>query len=588
MATPSLILGNGNWAVKSDSLLGYALPQGKYVPREFTVTRATTATRVNETGLVREVPYNLLSWSQELDNAVWFATAATVSPNVTTAPNGTTTADKLVEDTSTGIHTIVASSFNSTANSIYTFSFYAKASGRNIAVVFDGAFIGSDMASFNLSTGVATILLSFAGNSASMTDVGNGWYRCSYTQMANSSLTGTRGFNRIRLSNGTSTSYTGDGTSGLFIWGAQLVEGTAPLTYLPTTTRLNIPRVDYSLGSANLLLEPQRTNIALRSQEFDNATWSQGNSSITANSTISPSGIQNADTLVENNTSGTHSIVQSVTVTAIVYTFSFYAKPNGRNFVQWTNAVNTDYCNFDIVTGAIGNSQNVTGASAQSVGNGWYRCSFQYTPTASTTNWFRISLITSNTAPRLESYLGDGVSGAYLWGAQLETGSYPTSYIPTTSASVTRNTDSILKSNIFTNGYITSAGGTWFVELRNNLSYTRDNTNVNINLDDSTGFNNGFLLRNTGVGRLSIQKTISGSATLLYLTTADTSKIAIKWNGATADVFANGTKVVSATTFTTTQLQSILTQMQVPVFINQMALYTTPLTDTECQQLTTL
>jgi hypothetical protein len=58
--TPSLVIGNGNWAVKSDSLLGYKTIDGKYYPREFTFTRATTGTRVNEAGLVEVVPYNLL------------------------------------------------------------------------------------------------------------------------------------------------------------------------------------------------------------------------------------------------------------------------------------------------------------------------------------------------------------------------------------------------------------------------------------------------------------------------------------------------------------------------------------------------
>jgi hypothetical protein len=127
------------------------------------------------------------------------------------------------------------------------------------------------------------------------------------------------------------------------------------------------------------------------------------------------------------------------------------------------------------------------------------------------------------------------------------------------------------------------------VELLNNISYTRDNSNVNINLDDSAGFNNGFLLRNSvGTGRLAIQKTISGSATVLYTTTTDTVKIAIKWNGSTADVFVNGTKQVSATAFSTTQLQNLFTNMQVPVFIQQMALFPSPLSDTDCTTITTL
>jgi hypothetical protein len=55
----SLVIGNGNWAVKSDSLLGYKINGGKYYPREMSVVRATTGTRINEDGLVELVPYNL-------------------------------------------------------------------------------------------------------------------------------------------------------------------------------------------------------------------------------------------------------------------------------------------------------------------------------------------------------------------------------------------------------------------------------------------------------------------------------------------------------------------------------------------------
>lgn len=585
MATPSLILGNGNWAVKSDSLLGYALPQGKYTPREFTVTRATTATRVNETGLVRLVPYNLVFWSEMFSDASWTKANSTLDPNTIIAPDGKLTADKLIETATSGFHYATQSTGVVTLGATITTSVFVKSAERTYFGLYP--YNSSAGVKFNLNTGV--ILSQDAGIvSASITSVGNGWYKISASIIA-IGTTPAPWF--ALLNNSGATSYAGDGTSGLFIWGAQLVEGTNPLTYLPTTTRLNIPRVDYLLGSANLLLEPQRTNIALRSQEFDNATWQQGNSSITANSTISPSGIQNADTLVENNTSGTHSIVQSVTVTAIVYTFSFYAKPNGRNFVQWTNAVNTDYCNFDIVTGAIGNSQNVTGASAQSVGNGWYRCSFQYTPTASTTNWFRISLITSNTAPRLESYLGDGVSGAYLWGAQLEAGAYATSYIPTTTASITRNGDTITKSNVFTNGYITSAGGTWFVELRGNVPRIRDlSSQFWLGDTASTSLVNAFTFRGqTSSSRLTISKVVAATTTTVFTTTTDTVKVAIKWNGSTADVFVNGVKVVTATAFTTTNMEFLnCFAADVPKYINQMALYTTPLTDPELISLTTL
>jgi hypothetical protein len=88
---------------------------------------------------------------------------------------------------------------------------------------------------------------------------------------------------------------------------------------------------------------------------------------------------------------------------------------------------------------------------------------------------------------------------------------------------------------------------------------------------------------------LAINKVISGVSTPLYLTTTDTVKLAIKWNGTTADVFANGTKVVSATSFTPTNMEFLRGELtQVPAFIQAMALYPTPLSDTDCTTLTTL
>jgi hypothetical protein len=200
--------------------------------------------------------------------------------------------------------------------------------------------------------------------------------------------------------------------------------------------------------------------------------------------------------------------------------------------------------------------------------------------------------ISSSDSRGCNSYLGSTSNNLIIWGAQLEAGAYPTSYIPTTSASATRVADSFSRNNIYTNGLITSSGGTWFVELLNNVALTRDNLSTGLFLDtDASSYVNGINIRNAGGGstRLSISKWVSGSGLALYTTTTDTTKIAIKWNGSTADVFANGTKVVSATSFTPTAMQFLKSEgNQIPIFISQMDLFPTPLTDAECIALTTL
>jgi hypothetical protein len=357
------------------------------------------------------------------------------------------------------------------------------------------------------------------------------------------------------------------------------------------STPINEPRLDYSLGSCpNILLEPQRTNLALRSEEFENASWAKLRSSISANITNSPSGVLNADKLIEDTTAtNTHRIGQLITYTiGTTYTISCYAKASERTQVGLSfNIVpisSTDGVVFDLSSGSI--SLQTTGYSGTitSVGNGWYRCTATKIADVNSVR-ADIAICVSNSA----IYTGNGTSGIFIWGAQLEAGAYATSYIPTTSASVTRNADVISRGNIFTNGLITASGGTWFVDIRNNRVLTRDaSVNTLFLADTNTGATNGFVFRNQGPLRLSLSKRVAGSEIGLFTTTADTCKIAIKWNGTTADVFFNGFKQITATAFTATALEFLIGQAQdVPKYINSMALFPTPLTDTQCIALTT-
>jgi hypothetical protein len=135
---------------------------------------------------------------------------------------------------------------------------------------------------------------------------------------------------------------------------------------------------------------------------------------------------------------------------------------------------------------------------------------------------------------------------------------------------------------------ISSAGGTWFVDLRNNLGLSRDAFSSGLYLSDA-GLLISFLLRNDGGpnSRLRLQKRVGGVETPLLTTSTNTCKIAIKWNGSTADVFENGIKVVSATSFTGTAMENLVGLAgDVPKIINSMALWNTPLTDDELEVIT--
>lgn len=182
------------------------------------------------------------------------------------------------------------------------------------------------------------------------------------------------------------------------------------------------------------------------------------------------------------------------------------------------------------------------------------------------------------------------VSGSVTKG-QVETGGYATSYIPTLGASVTRNADIITRNNIYTNNLITSLGGTWFIELNNNIPYIRDNASATSIQTSSISALNGFVIKTSGGGsnRCFIGKRVSNVESVLYATLTNTIKIAIDWNGTTADVFVNGVKVVNATSFPATIMEFFTADaIDVPKNIKSTMLFPKPLTDAECIALTTL
>lgn len=232
-----------------------------------------------------------------------------------------------------------------------------------------------------------------------------------------------------------------------------------------------------------ILSEGPATNLALRSQELDNATWNKTRSTVTANAATAPDGTATADKLVEDTSNGTHFSSQafSGTTNTSAYTYSRWVQAAGRTEVQlmiiegatFTRSVS---CNFNLTAGTAGSAVTAGGATAgtpkiEAFPGGLYRCSITATLGGSDTSIQVRDYIASAGAT---SYTGDGTSGLYLWGAQLETGSYASSYIPTTTATVTRNADSIsIAATAFPVG---SGQGTLFIE--NEAAQIRAPSNV--------------------------------------------------------------------------------------------------------------
>ena len=239
------------------------------------------------------------------------------------------------------------------------------------------------------------------------------------------------------------------------------------------TVGSNVPRIDF-LNDSNgaLLLEPSRTNIITFSEQLDNAAWDTTEDiTIIANATTSPDGNINAENVIPDATLAFHRVKQANTIAlSTAYTFSVYVKPNGYNyFMIRTGGLSLSNVGFDLTNGTITFAATGYSAFISEVGNGWYRLG--YVTIYDTTNCeigFR-SQPTAQTDNTISQFTGDGTSGAYIWGAQLEAGSYPTSYIPTQGSQVTRVADATTITDLQGKGvYPSLSEGTFFLDLKVN------------------------------------------------------------------------------------------------------------------------
>jgi len=552
------------------------------------VVRATTATRVNSAGLIEVVPRNLLTYSEQFDNAAWTKNAATISANSIAAPNGFTTADKLVEDTTNDAHYLdIRPTVN---NSINISSIYVKAAGRTKFQLREGS--NGDLATFDLSS-----------PSGNIQSVGNDWYR---VWLSTTPAATTYIFQLRLLDNSGNLIYTGNGTSGLYVWGAQLEIGSTATEYFPTTTRLNIPRIDYTNGSCpSLLVEPQRTNSCLYSQEISNSVWTKDNLSLTANAITSPSGVQNADLLKETTANSQHRIYQNAVSTILgePITFSAYAKYGGRQYIylRVDDGSGNKIAFFDVQNGLVSTLSSGVTASIENAGNGWYRCIMSVpSVTLLATAEGLIGLANSTTFPSI--YVGNTSIGVYLWGIQIETNSkYATSYIPTVASSVTRNADVISKTGI--SSLIGQTEGTIFLDVNfKNLNQV-GGVDTLLTLNNGTTANEISILLDTPSGAnktiLGYIRNASSNEVVLYAAspiTATRYKIALSYKLNDVVLYVNGTQIGTDTSaaIPTTSVVSLNSRSDGSFlntqqdYIQSAQLYKTRLTNTELAQLTTI
>jgi len=312
----------------------------------------------------------------------------------------------------------------------------------------------------------------------------------------------------------------------------------------------NVPRLDYPFidgvvqDTPSLLLEPSRTNEQVYSEEFDNAAWGKTNVTVTANSAISPDGSQNADMISETSDTGLHTLADGYSfVSGTSYVFSCFAKKGTSKYFRLSagNPATMPISSiFDLEDGTILTSLGGSTSTIKKYSNGWYRCSVVATASATASTNFLLGLSDGLTT----SYTGNTSNNIYLWGAQLEAGSYPTSYIPTSGSAVTRNAE--VCNGAGTSADFNDSEGVLFAEIS---ALADDGTSRRISISDDSGTDFFHIVsiefdETSSTLKVFISNgSIIDSYTYSNFNQKQSNKIAFKYNSTSADLYVNGFEV---------------------------------------------
>jgi len=535
------------------------------------------ATRVASNGYIEKAKVNLLLQSNSFDTT-WNLGGGTLTSGQTGYDGSS---DAWLFTYTSGA--VIVNQTN-TFSGVQTFSVYAKGSATNGIRLY--AF-GSANANAYFDLNIGEVENNSNIIDAQIEDKGNGWYRCSITF----DQTNTNIYLYLTGNNNSSA-----GSGSIYIQDAQLNYGLVAQEYQETTTTSvvagitnDLPRLDYSGGAScpSLLLEPSRQNLVPHSDYIGSLVPEKG--TITSNADTSPEGVLNATSFVEDSTTGRHRTSFFVSVTSgQTYTFSMFAKIKSGTRLLCINNASTIGARayFNLVSGAVEGVDSGT-ASIEDYGDGWFRCSVtaQSSITGTATTYFGLEDGTAD-----NGYTGDGTSGHYWYGLQLELGSYSSSLIPTYGTSNSRLKDSCSKTGI--SSLIGQTEGTLFLDI----TTTDDITTVTpIGISDGTATNRVLLY--VGSGILNALVTVSGSAQATISSSAISAntryKMAIAYkandfafyvNGALVGTDTNGT-VPACSKFNYDNGSGSATFYGLN---NQALLFKTRLTNAQLAELTTL
>ena len=294
------------------------------------------------------------------------------------------------------------------------------------------------------------------------------------------------------------------------------------------TVATNVPRLEYPLidgvvnGCPSLLLEPQRTNLLPYSEDFSNAAWIKLNSTVLANQVISPDGTQNADELQVTTSGG--NIYDNVGGSGDGV-FSVFAKYKDTQYIRLRST--GSYVFFDIQNGSVGGTLNVIDAKIEEYPNGWYKC----------------SVIGNNTNSLAQIFVstdgvGTSLGNVYLWGADFQAGSYPTSYIPTNGATATRLAD--VCNDAGTSDTFNDSEGVLMAEIS---ALADDNTDRKIGIVQGSTQNQvsiGYSISTKKIRAITYDGVVKGETFTNVYDVLSSNKVAYKYKSGDNVLWVNG------------------------------------------------
>ena len=529
---------------------------------------------------------NLFSYSEDVSNAYWNKVRSSITTNAIAWPSGNIIADLVVGTLAGGSYIYAPMSVIS--GNKYRVSVCVKAADvTNFNIT---SFTQAGACVFDLAMGLPAAPTGIA-SLPTMTNLWNGWYRCSILFTANATGSNNIGFvsqnyvwNICYVCEMQMEDVTGqsDTSFGWYVstnvlsshFHGAMVDG---VKYFDTDVNGNAISENTLKG---FLCEWARTNLFVDSEDFSLWTlWGTG--SITPNAGISPNGTMTADLFTLSAVSEWQSVSKTITTSASIYGYSVYVKPNGHNYIQLLAdaGIHSGYVNFDLLNWVVGTASGYTG-SIESLPNGWYRIK-AITPTVTAaTGWFLITPVSSASASRGSFVSGTGTSWVYLWWSQLEIWPNVSSYIPTTTTTVTRNIDVLTYDvrNVIANQWAFSAVST----MNDNEIFDRRA----LNLSSFTVNRLHVQLRTLWIPNAAIVYWDGVTVRSIIGVAAWTNNIAVSWkNWVWINLYMNNIKYIGAfvpnLTFTTIDVGG--GSLWYPLFwcVKNVRIWKTPPTDTE-------